>query len=245
MSSLLCHRSVSFVSYDSLCLLFLRMDSCLLAKPNRDREGPHGLPPPTPPDRRVTYPAVRQMKPKCGTHPDRSVFSRCASGQFIPGVETTRRLAGCHLATPPQVTTPLDRSGLQRTRRAPIMPSADFCGTVTEDCSSLSPFPGHTADLPGSVVGPSVHQRLIYKARPTVDGGLCCSVPARPERATPHSRFVFLTPHICSTLPSDPASRRRPCASLVLRLHVYLDRGLSPPSTTTCPAHTPALSRAA
>jgi hypothetical protein len=28
---------------------------------HRDREGPHGLPPPTPPDIRVTYPAVRQM----------------------------------------------------------------------------------------------------------------------------------------------------------------------------------------
>jgi hypothetical protein len=28
-------------------------------RPNRDREGPHGLPPPTPPDVRVTYPAVR------------------------------------------------------------------------------------------------------------------------------------------------------------------------------------------
>ncbi len=30
-----------------------------IATPNRDREGPHGLPPPTPPDRRVTSPAVR------------------------------------------------------------------------------------------------------------------------------------------------------------------------------------------
>src|SRR5262249_27332898 len=28
---------------------------------NRDREGPHGLPPPTPPDVRVTYPAVRRI----------------------------------------------------------------------------------------------------------------------------------------------------------------------------------------
>jgi hypothetical protein len=29
---------------------------------NRDREGPHGLPPPPPPDRRVTSPAVRQLE---------------------------------------------------------------------------------------------------------------------------------------------------------------------------------------
>jgi hypothetical protein len=71
-----------------------------------------------------------------------------------------------------------------------------------------------------------------------VDGGLCCSVPARPERATHRIRFVFLRPHLRSKLPSDPASRRHPCASLVLRLHAHLDRGLAPPSTTICPAHT-------
>jgi hypothetical protein len=32
------------------------------ATPNRDREGPHGLPPPTPPDIRVTDPAVRRVE---------------------------------------------------------------------------------------------------------------------------------------------------------------------------------------
>jgi hypothetical protein len=31
-------------------------------KPNRDREGPHGLSPPTPPDIRVTHPAVRWVE---------------------------------------------------------------------------------------------------------------------------------------------------------------------------------------
>src|SRR6266508_4826616 len=30
--------------------------------PTRDREGPHGLPPPTPPDVRGTYPAVRRVE---------------------------------------------------------------------------------------------------------------------------------------------------------------------------------------
>src|SRR2546428_701063 len=89
---------------------------------NRDREGPHGLPPPTPPDIRVTYPAVRQMH-QGKLQPNRSAFSRRA------------------------------------------------------------------------------------------------------------------------TLPSDPASRRLPCASLVLRLHAYLDGGLAPPSMTACTAHTPGMSR--
>jgi hypothetical protein len=128
--------------------------------------------------------------------------------------------------------------------RTPTMPSVDCCGAVREDTAALGPLPGHTADVPGAVAVPSVPRHLIYQARPNEDGGLCCSVPTRPQRATPRIRFVFLAPHMRSTLLLDPASRRCPCASLVLRLHVHLYRGLPPPSTTTCPAHTPKLSHA-
>jgi hypothetical protein len=39
-------------------------------------------------------------------------------------------------------------------------------------------------------------------------------------------------PAFCSTLPSDPASRRRPCASTI-----RLDKGLPPPSCRSCSAH--------
>ena len=35
----------------------------------------------------------------------------------------------------------------------------------------------------------------------------------------PQIRFLFVRSRLCSTLPSDPASRRRPCASLALHLH--------------------------
>src|SRR5262249_47938680 len=35
----------------------------------------------------------------------------------------------------------------------------------------------------------------------------------------PHIRFLFVRSRICSTLLSDPASRRRPCALLALHLH--------------------------
>ncbi|EFO3183204.1 hypothetical protein ED715_26240 [Escherichia coli] len=35
----------------------------------------------------------------------------------------------------------------------------------------------------------------------------------------PRIGFLFVRSWICFTLPSDPASRRRPCASLVLRHH--------------------------
>ena len=39
----------------------------------------------------------------------------------------------------------------------------------------------------------------------------------RPGR--PRIRFLFIGSRLCSTLPSDPASRRRPCASLILHRH--------------------------
>src|SRR5712691_6168257 len=34
------------------------------------------------------------------------------------------------------------------------------------------------------------------------------------RRRRPPIRFLSISPYLCSTLPSDPASRRRPCASL-------------------------------
>ena len=49
-----------------------------------------------------------------------------------------------------------------------------------------------------------------------MDFAIICPL-ARTGR--PHIRFLFVGSRLCSTLPSDPASRRRPCASLVLHLH--------------------------
>jgi hypothetical protein len=34
------------------------------------------------------------------------------------------------------------------------------------------------------------------------------------RRRMPQIRFLYIGSHVCSTLLSDPASRRRPCASL-------------------------------
>jgi hypothetical protein len=77
---------------------------------------------------------------------------------------------------------------------------------------------------------------------PAVDGGLHGRVPVRPDGATPRRRFVSLAPPLCATRPSDPTARGRPGASLVLRRHAHLERGLVPPSMTACPAHTLAVS---
>jgi hypothetical protein len=48
--------------------------------------------------------------------------------------------------------------------RVPTMPSADFCGAVRAERSTLSPTQGHPTALPRSAVRPSVHRRPIYKA---------------------------------------------------------------------------------
>jgi hypothetical protein len=47
--------------------------------------------------------------------------------------------------------------------------------------------------------------------------------PARPT-LTPQIRFLYIGSRFCSTLPSDPASRRCPCASLSLHLYQVVKR---------------------
>jgi hypothetical protein len=135
------------------------------------------------------------------------------------------------------------------TQSVPTMPSADSSSGISADYSALSPFPWHATSLGteeasrGTRSSRPCRDAGGIKHSPLVDGGLCCCVPARPGCTTPGIRFVSLAPPVRSTLPSDIASRQCPCASLVLRLHVYLDRGLTPPSMTACTAHTPGVSR--
>src|SRR4051794_30119392 len=44
----------------------------------------------------------------------------------------------------------------------------------------------------------------------------------------PRIRFLFVRSRLRSTLPSDPASRRRPCASLALHLHQVVQGTCTP-----------------
>jgi hypothetical protein len=99
-------------------------------------------------------------------HPNRSVGSRRASGEFIPGARSDpapRRMPSHRATSGRHSSLPFRPSARSR---VPTMPSADFCGAVREDCSTLSPA-GHPADLPRSAVIPSVHRRRMYKAQPT------------------------------------------------------------------------------
>src|SRR3954447_2960166 len=112
---------------------------------------------------------------------------------------------------------PFHRSGLRRTL-PPTMPSADFCVAIRSPCDDLSPVT-ETPRRPPEV------RPTAFTARPpdlpprslmTVDFAITCSL-VRPGRA----RYPALVHRgaACSTLLSDPASRRRPCASLILRRH--------------------------
>jgi hypothetical protein len=65
--------------------------------------------------------------------------------------------------------------------------------------------------------------------------GLHCPLPTRPT-AQPPMRFVFLKSQVCLRLPSDPASRRRPCPWLTVGA-INLRTGLSPSSQRPCWAH--------
>jgi hypothetical protein len=161
-------------------------------------------------------------------HPNRSLVSRRASGEFIPGARsdpTPRRMPSHRSTSGRHSSRPFRPSARSRCGSAylfprlsalgcrtslagagPTMPSADVYGAVREDCSPRSPA-GHPADLPWSAVLPSVPRRRMYQVRPVVDGGLRGRVPTRPGCPTPPIRFVSVAPHLRSTRPADPTSR--------------------------------------
>jgi hypothetical protein len=92
-------------------------------------------------------------------------------------------------------------------------PSADFCCALK---------PSHDAFSHQSVThnrSPAISSTAFYARppdlppAPLVDTGfaITCSLA---QRRRPSIRFLSIGPRVCSTLPSDPTSRSRPCASL-------------------------------
>ncbi len=100
----------------------------------------------------------------------------------------------------------------------PTMPSADFCRPVRLDYSPLSPDSrtnGRSPEVSSTAFGaqpPDLQPAPLMD----LDFVVICRLV---RRRMPRIRFLFIGSHLCSTLPSDPASRRRPCASLGLHLH--------------------------
>ena len=194
--------------------------------PNRDREGPHGLPPPTPPDLRVTSPAVRQIE---------SGYTAPPPARRLPACQPRVHPNGRASPDPANGRDSLDRSGLPIGAGGP-MPAAAGCGAVRADSSALRPQqPGHPAALPGSAVIPSGPRRRIDQARP--NGGWRAlrsrarspradytSYPVRVPRPARSFHAAF-RPHLAVTpvrVPGPAAPRtpgQGPCTPKPDRMH--------------------------
>ena len=98
------------------------------------------------------------------------------------------------------------------------MPSADFCRPVRSDYSS--PSPEFRTDDRSPEVSSTAFSAQPPDLQPVSLMDLDFVVIRRlVRRRLPRIRFLSIGSRLCSTLPSDPASRRRPCASLGLHLH--------------------------
>ena len=97
------------------------------------------------------------------------------------------------------------------------MPSGDFCTAVRQPHSPLSPHLETRHRPPGVRPSAFIAHSPDLQSWPLTDMDFVtsCSL-VRPD--LPLIRFLFVESRLCSTLPSDPASRRRPCASLTLLL---------------------------
>ena len=100
----------------------------------------------------------------------------------------------------------------------PTMPSADFCAAIRSPYDDLSLESGtqHRSPEVRSTAFPARPPDLPPQPLMTMDFAIHCSLV---RLGRPRIRFLSIGPRLCSTLPSDATSRRRPCASLILRRH--------------------------
>jgi hypothetical protein len=93
------------------------------------------------------------------------------------------------------------------------MPSADFCRPVRMDHPTLSPESGTDGRSPEVSSTAFSVQPPGLQPVPLMDMDFAVICPLVQHRM-PHTRFLSIGSRLCSTLLSDPISRRRPCASL-------------------------------
>lgn len=111
---------------------------------------------------------------------------------------------------------------------SPTMPSADFCMTITHGCPFVSCFFNIMQISRGKTHSFHDVDARFIKYSPNADGRLRGHVPARLSCIKPQIWFLYIIPSLWIGLPSDPASRQRPCPFPSLRLCENLARGLSP-----------------
>jgi hypothetical protein len=114
-------------------------------------------------------------------------------------------------------------------------PAADFCRPVRLDRSTLGPDSGTRSRSPEVSSTAFRTQPPNLQPVPLLDMGFAVTCPLARHRM-PQIPFLYIGSYVYSKLLSDPASRRRPCASPLLHFHQVVE-GLSPPSCQTCSAH--------
>jgi hypothetical protein len=127
---------------------------------------------------------------------------------------------------------PLPLPSLRRTVWAfgsclPTLPAADFCRPVRRNRSLLSPDSGTNGRSPEVSSTAFRTQPADLQPVPLMDMGFAVTCPLARHRM-PLIRFLYLGSPVCATLLPDPASRRRPCASLSLHLHQVVKGTFTP-----------------
>ncbi len=137
---------------------------------------------------------------------------------LVPADEDRSGLPGCHGPGGHWLFLSFRTSVSHRRSDAGTTPSADFCDAVSMPCGMLSHE--STARRRPPEVSLTVFTACPPDLQPwplmELDFAICCSL-VRP--GLPQIRFLYVGPRLCSMLPSDDASRRRPCTSLNLHLH--------------------------
>ena len=119
-----------------------------------------------------------------------------------------------------------DRSGLRPLPclLRPLLTSAARSGSIAR---TLSPDSGTNGRSPEVSSTAFRTQPPDLQPVPLMDMGFAVICPLARHRM-PQIRFLYIGSHVCSTLLSDPASRRRPCASLSLHLHQVVKGTFTP-----------------
>ena len=103
------------------------------------------------------------------------------------------------------------------------MPSADFYCEVKASCDAFSHESATHSRSPEVSSTAFRTQPPNLQPAPLMDMGFAV-IGQLARHRMPLIRFLYIGSYVCSTLLSDPASRRRPCASLSLHLHQVVKR---------------------
>jgi hypothetical protein len=107
------------------------------------------------------------------------------------------------------------------------MPAADFYCEIKAPCDAFSHDSVTHSRSPEVSSTAFRTQPPDLQPVPLMDMDFAVSSQLVRHRM-PQIRFLYIGSYVCSSLPSDPASRRRPCASLLLHLHQVVEGTFTP-----------------